>query len=137
MQDASNGLRGAPALGEMDDEDVDAAGASRQAGVQSVEIAAPILQALGAEGRPLALKNVAKVAGMSRAKVHRYLVSLKRAGLVSQEARSGDYRIGPAAVTLGLVGLRSMSPVCAHPCGGHGRPVAAIRFRRSDAGKVG
>ena len=111
MQDGSNGIKGAPVINAMDDDEVDAGGASQQAGVQSVEIAARILKALAADGRPLPLKGVAKVAGMSRAKVHRYLVSLKRAGLVSQEARSGDYRIGPTAVTLGLVGLRSMSPV--------------------------
>lgn len=104
-------MKGASVIGAMEDADVEGGAASQQAGVQSVEIAARILKALAGEGRPLPLKNVAKVAAMSRAKVHRYLVSLKRAGLVSQESRSGDYRIGPAAVTLGLVGLRSMSPV--------------------------
>lgn len=111
MQDVSNGMKGATAGSAMEDADVDDEVVSQQAGVQSVEIAARILKALAVEGRPLPLKGVAKAAGMSRAKVHRYLVSLKRAGLVSQESRSGDYRIGPAAVTLGLVGLRSMSPV--------------------------
>jgi DNA-binding IclR family transcriptional regulator len=96
-----------------DDLDPDGATApgSSQAGVQSVEIAANILKALASGGSPLPLKGVAKAAHMSRAKVHRYLVSLKRAGLVAQDARSGDYRIGPAAVTLGLVGLRGLSPV--------------------------
>lgn len=82
-----------------------------QAGVQSVEIAAHILKALAGEGMPIPLKRVAKAAQMSRAKVHRYLVSLKRAGLVAQDGKSGDYRIGPSAVTLGLVGLRGLSPV--------------------------
>jgi len=91
--------------------DGDAASGSAQAGVQSVEIAADILKALAGGGSPLPLKGVAKAAHMSRAKVHRYLVSLKRAGLVAQDSRSGDYRIGPAAVTLGLVGLRGLSPV--------------------------
>lgn len=91
--------------------DGESASASLQAGVQSVEIAADILKALAGGGSPLPLKGVAKAAQMSRAKVHRYLVSLKRAGLVAQDARSGDYRIGPAAVTLGLVGLRGLSPV--------------------------
>jgi DNA-binding IclR family transcriptional regulator len=90
---------------------VASAAGSSQAGVQSVEIAANILKALASGGSPLPLKGVAKAAHMSRAKVHRYLVSLKRAGLVAQDTRSGDYRIGPAAVTLGLVGLRGLSPV--------------------------
>jgi DNA-binding IclR family transcriptional regulator len=99
----------------MPSDDIDPDGTtapgSSQAGVQSVEIAANILKALASGGSPLPLKGVAKAAHMSRAKVHRYLVSLKRAGLVAQDARSGDYRIGPAAVTLGLVGLRGLSPV--------------------------
>jgi len=91
--------------------DGDAAPGGAQAGVQSVEIAANILNALASGGSPLPLKGVAEAAHMSRAKVHRYLVSLKRAGLVAQDGRSGDYRIGPAAVTLGLAGLRGLSPV--------------------------
>jgi DNA-binding IclR family transcriptional regulator len=80
-------------------------------GVQSVEIAARILKALAEGGGVLALKDVALAAGMARGKVHRYLVSLKRSGLVAQDEKSGKYGIGPAAVTVGLVGLRGMSPV--------------------------
>ena len=100
-----------PAPRENDDAEGDSAPGGTQAGVQSVEIAAHILKALAGEGAPVPLKGVAKAAHMSRAKVHRYLVSLKRAGLVAQDAKTGDYRIGPSAVTLGLVGLRGLSPV--------------------------
>lgn len=96
---------------DVDDDTAEEGGRPFQAGVQSVEIAAHILKALAGDGIPMPLKDVAKAARMSRAKVHRYLVSLKRAGLVAQESRSGEYRIGPAAVTLGLVGLRSLSPL--------------------------
>jgi DNA-binding IclR family transcriptional regulator len=84
---------------------------SGQAGVQSVEIGARVLKALAEHGGVLPLKKLATATRMPRGKVHRYLVSLKRAGLVAQDSRSGDYRIGPAAVTLGLVGLHSLSPV--------------------------
>jgi DNA-binding IclR family transcriptional regulator len=115
MQDRSSTAKPARSIASGEDtaadgSDTDTA-AAHQAGVQSVEIAARVLRALAEQGRPLALKAIAQAAGMSRAKAHRYLVSLKRTGLVVQEARSGDYRIGPAAVTLGLVGLRSLSPV--------------------------
>jgi DNA-binding IclR family transcriptional regulator len=113
-QDDIDETAGAPPIpGEREtvgDVDTDG-GTTQQAGVQSVEIAAHILKALAGGGGPLPLKSVAKAARMSRAKVHRYLVSLKRAGLVAQEARSGEYRIGPAAVTLGLVGLLGLSPI--------------------------
>jgi DNA-binding IclR family transcriptional regulator len=80
-------------------------------GVQSVEIAALVLKALATEGGALPLKRLAAVTEMPRAKVHRYLVSLKRAGLVAQDAASGHYRIGAAAITIGLAGLQSLNPV--------------------------
>ncbi|HEY7459617.1 MAG TPA: IclR family transcriptional regulator [Xanthobacteraceae bacterium] len=79
--------------------------------VQSVAVAAKILKTLAAEGGALPLKRLAIAAAMPRAKVHRYLASLRSAGLVSQDPDSGEYRIGAAAVTIGLVGLGRMSPV--------------------------
>jgi DNA-binding IclR family transcriptional regulator len=74
-------------------------------------VAAKILKTLAAEGGALPLKRLAIAAAMPRAKVHRYLASLRSAGLVSQDPDSGEYRIGAAAVTIGLVGLGRMSPV--------------------------
>jgi DNA-binding IclR family transcriptional regulator len=85
-------------------------------GVQSVRIAAKILKALAFEGGPQPLKSLASTTGMARPKVHRYLTSLRNAGLVSQDLDTGHYQIGPAAVTIGLVGLRRISPV-AEVCG--------------------
>ena len=82
-----------------------------RAAVQSVAIAAQILKALAAGGGSLALKSLAAATGMPRAKVHRYLASLRGAGLVAQDAESGHYQIGPAAVSIGLVGLGRLSPV--------------------------
>jgi DNA-binding IclR family transcriptional regulator len=80
-------------------------------GVQSVAVAAAILKALAAKGGELPLKGLAAATGMPRAKVHRYLASLRAAGLIDQDAESGDYRIGPTAVTIGLVGLGRTGPV--------------------------
>jgi DNA-binding IclR family transcriptional regulator len=79
--------------------------------VQSVAVAAKVLKTLAAEGGALPLKKLSLAAGMPRAKVHRYLASLRSAGLVTQDPESGEYRIGPGAVTIGLVGLGRMSPV--------------------------
>lgn len=81
------------------------------AGVRSVEIAAEILQALAANGGVLPLKALAQATAMPRGKVHRYLVSLKRARMVAQDPKSGHYRIGPAAISTGLAGLRSINPL--------------------------
>ena len=80
-------------------------------GVQSVAIAAAILKALAAEGGELPLKGLTASTGMPRAKVHRYLASLRAAGLIDQDAETGHYRIGPAAIAVGLVGLGRTSPV--------------------------
>src|ERR1700716_1090390 len=81
------------------------------AGVQSLGIAATILKALAAGGGVLALKHLAVATGMPRAKVHRYLFSLRASGLITQDPETGHYAIGPAAVTIGLVGLGRLSPV--------------------------
>lgn len=85
-------------------------------GVQSVRIAAKILKTLAFGGGAQPLKDLARATGMARAKVHRYLTSLRNAGLVSQDLDTGHYQIGPAAVAIGLLGLRRISPV-AEVCG--------------------
>jgi DNA-binding IclR family transcriptional regulator len=76
-----------------------------------VEIAARILSALAAGGGTMALRDLAAAAGMHRGKVHRYLTSLARAGLVSREADFGRYSIGPLAITTGLAGLNRLDPI--------------------------
>ena len=67
-------------------------------GVQSVRIAAKILKALAQGDGAQPLKRLASATGLARAKVHRYLLSLRNTGLVSQDPDSGHYQIGPAAV---------------------------------------
>ena len=80
-------------------------------GIQSVEVAGRILQALTTSGRPLALKDLAKAARMHPGKAHRYLVSLTRIELVNQDEASGHYGVGPMAISLGLAGLRNVDVV--------------------------
>lgn len=82
-----------------------------RAGVQSVAVAARILKALAAHGGVLPLKHLSAATGMPRAKVHRYLASLRSEGLVAQDSASGHYRIGADAIGIGLVGLGRMSAV--------------------------
>jgi DNA-binding IclR family transcriptional regulator len=80
-------------------------------GVQSVKVAARVLKALAFAGGTAPLKDLASATGLARAKVHRYLTSLRNAELVLQNSDTGQYQIGPAAVAIGLVGLRRISPV--------------------------
>ncbi|MFI5856253.1 IclR family transcriptional regulator [Streptomyces parvulus] len=80
-------------------------------GIQSVELAMTVLQALE-EGRgPMSLTQLAAASGMQPSKVHRYLVSLARVGLVARSPGSGRYDMGPAMRRLGVESLRRMDEV--------------------------
>ncbi len=78
----------------------------RQQGIQSIEVGARVLHALEAGGGPMTLSEVARGSVMHPAKVHRYLVSLVRAGLAARDSRTGLYDLGPAARHLGVEALR-------------------------------
>ncbi len=79
-----------------------------RAGIQSVEVAGPLLRSLLEAGSALPLSQLARQAGMPAAKAHRYLVSLIRGGLVKQDIASGLYDLGPMALELGLAALNRM-----------------------------
>ena len=67
-----------------------------QGGILSVEVGRQLLRALAHQGRPMALKDLAREAGMSAAKAHPYLVSFGKLGLIEQDAGSGKtFRISP------------------------------------------
>ena len=84
---------------------------SRQLGIQSVEVAGEILQALLRANGPLKLVELSREAGMASAKAHRYLVSLQRIGLATQDEVSGLYDLGPVALQLGLKGFTRFEPL--------------------------
>jgi DNA-binding IclR family transcriptional regulator len=86
-------------------------GASDRGGVQSVTVAAHILNALAKAGGRVALKTLAAETGLARAKVHRYLRSLRTAGLVAQQPDTSLYQLGPQAIAIGLSALRGVNPV--------------------------
>ncbi|HEY0877992.1 MAG TPA: IclR family transcriptional regulator [Zeimonas sp.] len=72
-------------------------------GVQSFEIGMRILQVLLAGGRAMMLKDIAATAAMPAPKVHRYMVSMVRTGLVEQDPATSLYSLGPFALEIGLV----------------------------------
>lgn len=82
-----------------------------RAGIQSVEVGFALLEALTHARGAQMLKDLASDAGMSAAKAHRYLVSFQRIGLVTQDARTSRYDLGPAALKLGLASLARLDPV--------------------------
>jgi DNA-binding IclR family transcriptional regulator len=82
-----------------------------QRGIQSIEVGGQVLLALVHHGRPMALKDLARDAGMVPAKAHPYLVSFARIGLIEQDRLSGFYFLGPLALQLGLISLQQANPV--------------------------
>jgi DNA-binding IclR family transcriptional regulator len=83
---------------------------SRQ-GIQSVELAMTVLQALEDGRCPMSLTQLATASGMTPSKAHRYLVSLGRVGLVARSPGTGLYDMGPALRRLGIESLRRMDEV--------------------------
>ena len=74
-------------------------------GVQSLEVGMSILRAMAAGKRAMMLKDIAAATEMPPSKVHRYLVSLIRSGLVEQDPMTSRYDLGAFALNLGLVAL--------------------------------
>jgi DNA-binding IclR family transcriptional regulator len=70
-----------------------------------------VLLALEAGAGPMSLSQIAARSEMQPSKVHRYLVSLGRAGLVYQAPASGLYDLGPALRRLGTEALRRTDEV--------------------------
>jgi len=79
-------------------------------GIQSIEIGSALLLQLARQVRPMALKDLAKAAGMTAGKAHPYMVSFLKVGFVTQ-TEAGHYELGPLALQLGLTRLQRMDPV--------------------------
>lgn len=77
----------------------------RRRGVASLEVGVRVLSTLADAGKAMMLKDIAAASGMPPAKVHRYLASFLRTGMVSQDGRSGRYDLGPFAARLGVAAL--------------------------------
>ena len=80
-------------------------------GVQSLEIGMSILRAISSGHRSMMLKDIAAAADMPASKVHRYIVSLVRSGLVEQDPMTSRYDLGPFALSLGLVAVDRLDRV--------------------------
>jgi len=80
-------------------------------GVQSLEIGMTILRAISSGHRAMMLKDIAAAVDMPASKVHRYIVSLVRTGLVEQDPATSRYDLGPFALSLGLVAVERLDRV--------------------------
>ncbi len=82
-----------------------------QRAVQSVEVGGRLLLAMAEHPTPMTLKDLAAQAGLPPSRAHPYLVSYGKLGLVQQDATSGRYALGPAALRIGLTCLFQLDPI--------------------------
>ena len=82
-----------------------------QRAVQSIEVGGRLLLALTNSPGAMSLKDLAAHAGLTPSRAHPYLVSYSRLQLIEQDAASGRYALGPAALQMGLTCLFQLDPV--------------------------
>lgn len=87
---AARGVRAAPA---------------RLDGLQSLQTAFRILDELSNAHGPVGLSSLAAKVGELKPRVYRHLATMKRLGVVFQDARSGGYSLGGKLFTLGEAAL--------------------------------
>lgn len=80
-------------------------------GVQSIEIGTQLLEALVTCSKPMMLKELAAVAGISPAQAHPYLVSFRNIGMVEQNGSAGRYQLGPFALDIAITRMRTVDPM--------------------------
>jgi len=91
--------------GTPDDNGVD------RKGINSVEVGLRVVDTLAAAEGALALKDISDGSGLSRSQTHRYLTSLVRSGMVTQDQATGLYDLGPMALRVGLAALGRIDPI--------------------------
>ena len=64
-----------------------------------------VLDAFASSSSAMSLKQVCQALGMAPSKVHRYLVSFVRSGMLTQFGANGLYDLGPSARRLGLTAM--------------------------------
>ncbi len=74
--------------------------------INSVEVAGEILLQLAKFRHPTTLKNLSAKCQLTPSKVHRYLSSLGKLGLVFQGTRSGNYSLGRNVILIGLAAMQ-------------------------------
>jgi DNA-binding IclR family transcriptional regulator len=75
--------------------------APKQQGVEAAEVVGQILDGLLKINRPARLKDLESSTGLASAKLHRYLVSMMRSGLISKSRDGNRYDFGLLAYRMG------------------------------------
>lgn len=85
----------------LEDDQEGQAEAATPLGIQAVEQGFNILQAVAESRTPLTMTELAAQCGMSKSQLHRYLISLRRVGLLNKGSDL-RYSLGTEAIVLGL-----------------------------------
>jgi len=83
----------------------------RYSGVKSVDVACRIIEVYSNAGPRLALKDLAQAVRMPPSKIHRYLDSMVRGGLIERDAVTRQYALGPVAFEVGLRAIAAYDPL--------------------------
>ena len=75
------------------------------AGNRSVVVGVHLLKTIASLQGPASLGEIAKAAGLSASRTHRFLAGLIQTGLVEQNESTGHYDLGATIVELGLIAL--------------------------------
>ncbi|MBK5142891.1 helix-turn-helix domain-containing protein [Budviciaceae bacterium BWR-B9] len=70
-------------------------------GINSVEIAITILEALAEHDKPARAIDIARLSGLSKSRLHKYLVSLSRCDMIYQDPETSLYSLGNKLSVLG------------------------------------
>ncbi len=76
-------------------------------GAQAVRRAISILKAFDADSAEMGIAELSRRLGLNRTTVYRLVGALVAEGLVTQDAQTGKYRLGPELVALGSLALRN------------------------------
>lgn len=74
-------------------------------GIRALLVGLAVLQKVGLAKGPVPLRDIAAASDLTPSRAHRYLASLVELDFVRQEAGSGHYTLGQAAVEFGLLAL--------------------------------
>ena len=83
----------------------------RRQRVQAAETGMAVLKGLADLGGRATLTALSAHVQEPPAKVHRYLASLAEEGLVSQDAGTQQYFLGPEAIRIGMAAMRQADPI--------------------------
>lgn len=78
---------------------------SKRRGIQSVELAAEILDVVVNKARALTLTEIAELVDTSPSRTYTYLVSLTRSGLLARDSLTMEFSPGPLSLRLGADAL--------------------------------